>query len=107
MIWWIIGYGLMGLFAMGIVVNVILAWKTVKRGYLSDVEQIGECKHEVVINRRNESKFTVIARGNTLIAIVWVIFMIMTWPVEFLRQVFLDLPDTIELYEAQRFKGEA
>ena len=33
--------------------------------------------------------------------IIWLIFIVITWPVEFMRAIFLDIPDAIKMYETQ------
>lgn len=107
MIWYLIGYVLMGIFGADFVVGVILGVVAMKRGYLHDVDRLANDASNRSCERCTNNSFSKMLPKNMMGYIIWRAFYIMTWPVELLRNIFVDIPDAIEYYEAQQDGREA
>lgn len=106
MIWYLIGYVLMGIVGSDFIVGVMIGIALFKRGYLSDLEIFTEYVSQLSWDRIAGGAFAKILPKNRVGYTVWRGFYVMTWPVEFMRNIFLDIPDAIEWYETQHIKGE-
>lgn len=106
MIWYLIGYVLMGIWGSDFIVGVILGIKLMMNGYYMDFDDISHYVIRLGLDRSDNSVFGKMANKSNVVAVIWVAFQVMTWPVQFLRTIFLDIPDAIEFYETQQNKGE-
>lgn len=106
MIWWIIWYLLMGIIGSDFLAGFIIGIKTLVRDHYYEYDTIIQYTTDLGEKRRDASVLGRLANKHDIMTVVWIAFAIMTWPVEFLRQVFLDHPNAIELYETQHFKEE-
>ena len=107
MFWYLIGYVLMGIFGADFVVGVILGVVALRRGYLDDVGRLANDASNRSWERCTNNAFSKMLPKNIMGYTVWRAFYIMTWPVELLRNIFIDSPDAIEYYEAQQDGREA
>lgn len=100
MIWYILGYMIIGtigsLFLAGVIGGVVI----IKRGYIDDDDEIFEYMTHLSSTRWGEQR-TRIRINNVIGDLVWLLFLVTTWPVEFLRSIFLDIPEAIKMYESQ------
>lgn len=100
MIWWILGYVFMGTIGHLFLTGVIIGIAAIKRGYRDNAMEIIEYVEHFSNTRRDESiiRFPI---KNVFGYLIRLTFGIITWPVEFIRVIFLDIPDSIELYESR------
>ena len=108
MIWCIIGYVyvFMGVVGHILLVGMIGGIVGIKRGYFDHymefieyVDHLSSVRMDAQLNRWK--------LNNNIGTLFWLIFHIATWPVEFVRCLFLDIPDAIEHYESLHNKEEA
>lgn len=106
MIWYLIGYVAMGIWGSEFITGFVLGITLLKRGY---VNNYGTALNSVIClmnDRTDKDVLERMADKNDIMAIVWIVFQVMTWPVELLRYIFIRIPDAIELYESQQKEGE-
>lgn len=105
MIWFIIGYVFMGVIGHLFLTGLICGIVAMKRGYYGCyIEFIDYVDH--LSNVRMDEQLNRWYLNNDIGTLIWLAFHIATWPVEFVRCLFLDIPDAIEHYESQYNKEE-
>ena len=107
MIWYLIGWIVMGLWGADFIIGVILGLKLMIKGYFMDFDKISDYVIRSGMDRLDDDVFCKFAHKNIVTCIIWAVFHSMTWPVELLRTIYLDIPDAIEYYEAQHDEKEA
>ena len=70
-------------------------------GYHNEYESIVNCTGELSVKRRNECALSRLANKSNVMSLIYIVFEVITWPVDFLRIIFCDYQDAIELYESQ------
>lgn len=100
MIWCILGYVFMGTIGHIFLTGVIGAIAAIKRGYYADLMEIVDYIDHFNKLRMNDQLKRLRAE-NVFGFLVWLVFAVITWPVEFMRAIFLDIPDAIKMYETQ------
>ena len=102
MIWFLIWYIFMGVAGSDLLAGIIIGLNLLIRGYHVDFDQIVEYTMELGEKRRDEGVLIRLAEKYDGMGFVWVAFQFITWPVDFLRIIFLDYHDAFEWYESQR-----
>ena len=106
MIWCLIGYILIGMGGSDLLAGIIIGIRLVMNGYYYEYESIVNYAGELGDKRRKECVLGRLADRSNVMALIYIVFMIITWPVDFLRTIFCDYQDAIELYESRHDHGE-
>ena len=101
MIWCLIGYILMGMGGSDFLAGIIIGSRLLMNGYHNEYESIVNCTGELGVKRRNERALSRLANKSNVMSLIYIVFEVITWPVDFLRIIFCDYQDAIELYESQ------
>ena len=101
MIWFSIWYILMGVVGSDFLAGIIIGIRTLRRGYYYDYESIINCASELGEKRREECALSKLGDKSNIMALIYIVFEVITWPVDFLRIIFCDYQDAIELYESR------
>ena len=101
MIWCILGYVFMGTIGHIFLTGVIGGIVAIKRGYHGDDIMELVVSLSQFSDVRMDEQHKRLHVKNAFGMIVWLIFYVATWPVEFMRELFLDIPDAIKMYETQ------
>ena len=101
MIWYLIGYILMGIGGSDFLAGIIIGNRLLMNGYHNEYESIVNCICELGVKRRNECALSRLANKSNVMSLIYTVFKVITWPVDFLRIIFCDYQDAIELYESQ------
>lgn len=101
MIWCLIGYILMGIGVSDVLAGFIIGIRTLRNGYYNEYWSIVDCIGELGDKRRNECALSRLANKSNVMALAYIVFRVITWPVDFLRIIFCDYQDAIELYESR------
>lgn len=101
MIWCLIGYILMGMGVSDVLAGFIIGIRIIRNGYYNEYLSIIDCTGELGDKRRAECAFGRLANKSNIMALAYIVFEVITWPVDFLRIIFCDYQDAIELYESQ------
>lgn len=100
MIWWIIGYVLMG-FISGVLYGLYPGW--IARGRDYDIEKFLDC----ILHFATEGEMKYVNENSSWVIIIAIgLFNTVFWPVKLIRMIFLYVPDAIEFYETHYVKGE-
>lgn len=106
MIWWIIWYILMGILGSDFLAGIIIGISTLRRDYYTDFNSIIDYTSELGEKRRGKCVLSRLGDKSNIMAVIYVVFEVITWPVDFLRTIFCDYQDAIQLYESQHDKEE-
>ena len=101
MIWCLIGYILIGMGGSDLLAGIIIGIRLVMNGYYYEYESIVNYVGELGDKRRKECVLGRLANRSNVMALIYIVFMIITWPVDFLRIIFCDYQDAIEWYESR------
>lgn len=106
MIWYLIWYILMGVVGSDFLAGIIIGIRVLMSEYYYEYESIINCISEFGEKRREKSVLSRLGDRNDIMALIYIAFEIITWPVDFLRIIFCDYQDAIELWESQHDKEE-
>lgn len=101
MIWCLIGYILMGIGVSDFLAGIIVGIMIIRNGYYNEYWSILDCTGKLGDKRRAECALGRLANKSIVMALAYNVFGVITWPVDFLRIIFCDYQDAIELYESQ------
>ena len=101
MIWCLIGYILMGMGVSDVLAGFITGIRLIRNGYYNEYWSIIDCTGKLGDKRRNGGALGRLANKSNVMALIYTVFIVITWPVDFLRIIFCDYQDAIELYESQ------
>lgn len=100
MIWYLVWYIFMGVVGSDLLAGVIIGTRLLMRGYYDDFNSIVDCITELGKKRRDECALSRLADRYSIMTLIYIVFEIITWPVDFLRIIFCDYQDAIDLYES-------
>ena len=106
MIWYLIWYIFMGVVGSDFLAGVIIGTRLLMRGYYDDFNSIVDCISELGEKRRDECVLSRLSDKSNIMTLIYIVFEIITWPVDFLRIIFCDYQDAIDLYESQHGNRE-
>ena len=106
MIWYLVWYIFMGVVGSDFLAGVIIGTRLLMCGHYGDFNSIVNCITELGEKRRDECVLSRLADRYSIMTLIYIVFEIITWPVDFLRTIFCDYQDAIDLYESQHVNRE-
>lgn len=95
MIWCLIGYILMGVVGSDFLAGIIIGIRLKMSGHRDDYYQLANCIIELHEKRRDKCALRRLSNRNSIMALIYIVFKVITWPVDFLRIIFFDYHDAI------------
>lgn len=100
MIWYLIGYVLIGVVS-GYLLGLYKGWLAKRRGY--NLEEFAS----YVLYFATEKEMEYVKKNPSVVIVLAIaLFNSVFWPVKLIRFAFLYIPDAIEYYESQQNKEE-